>query len=187
MSHYLVGVILPKPPAPDVGATVARLLAPHEGEHWDWYQIGGRWTGHVSGYVPETDPRNHEPCWLCQGTGKRTDMLGIAERLKNPAYTCNGCQGIGQMLKHPTQWAPSQNDVAPVQSALDRQVAFYAIVTPDGVWHQRTVEYGDTFFKPTEAAWREREAAHIAAWKAECRHLLEDHDLHLLVVVDCHN
>ena len=28
---------------------------------WDWYQIGGRWTGtHVPGYDPNTDPENIE-------------------------------------------------------------------------------------------------------------------------------
>ena len=27
---------------------------------WDWYQIGGRWTGYYSNYDPATDPKNIE-------------------------------------------------------------------------------------------------------------------------------
>jgi hypothetical protein len=28
---------------------------------WDWWQVGGRWTGHFNGYDPEKDPVNLEP------------------------------------------------------------------------------------------------------------------------------
>ncbi len=38
-----------------------------EDAQWDWYQIGGRWTGLLNGYQPENDPANldanGEPKW----------------------------------------------------------------------------------------------------------------------------
>jgi hypothetical protein len=48
----------------DVDAQVAAIMAPFdENQHpkkgiWDWYQIGGRWTGAHDGYDPESDPEN---------------------------------------------------------------------------------------------------------------------------------
>jgi len=64
---------------------------------WDWWQVGGRYSGKFSpGYDPETDPNHQETCWLCRGTGKRIDMV-----VENG---CNGCQGKGISTKWPTQW-----------------------------------------------------------------------------------
>lgn len=64
---------------------------------WDWYQIGGRWTGVlVPNYNPNEDPANQETCFLCHGTGKRTDM--------DVEGGCNGCKGTGVATKWPTQW-----------------------------------------------------------------------------------
>jgi hypothetical protein len=39
---------------------------------WDWYQIGGRWTGFIdpTGYDPMDDPRNVHQCGHCQGARK---------------------------------------------------------------------------------------------------------------------
>lgn len=58
-----------------------------DGSRWDWYVVGGRYTGRLSGYDPESDPRNYATCWLCHGTGTRPDMT-----VKNG---CNGCSGTG--------------------------------------------------------------------------------------------
>lgn len=38
---------------------VQEAMGPSEesgGGFWDWYQIGGRWTGTFDGYDPDTDP-----------------------------------------------------------------------------------------------------------------------------------
>ena len=70
---------------------------------WDWYQIGGRWTGMlVPYYDPEKDSANRETCTLCNGTGKRADMPGQDK--------CNGCAGTGIHTKRPTQWAKIAGD-----------------------------------------------------------------------------
>lgn len=34
---------------------------------WDWYQVGGRWTGFLSDYNPLDDPNNVKECFHCQG------------------------------------------------------------------------------------------------------------------------
>jgi len=97
---------------------------------WDWWQIGGRWTGaHSDKYDPQKDERNLEECWVCNGTGLRIDDVGIQAREEDPSYTCNGCgdynqkmkrwefgeYGKGITLKWPTQWAEAYEiDVMPL-------------------------------------------------------------------------
>jgi hypothetical protein len=178
--HYLTGVILHKNDGEDPGEAVAMALASGRDREWDWYQIGGRWTGLLSGYNPEGDPDNHHPCQICRGTGYRNDAVLVGP--------CNACGGIGVRVAWPTAWKAHAGDVATVAEAVARDVQFSRLVTPDRVWHMAVAEYGDDlFFLPTEEAWRERDAAHKAAWAAECRRLLAEHPHDLLVVVDIHN
>lgn len=47
---------------------------------WDWWQIGGRWTGALDGdYDPCQDIENQEWCKVCDGTGNRTDFEYYAD------------------------------------------------------------------------------------------------------------
>jgi hypothetical protein len=85
------------------------MLAPYS-EHanedhgwWDWWQIGGRYTGRLSGYNPRLNPDNIETCDLCNGTGTRPDMT--------VANGCNKCDGKGAALKWPTQWGLHSGDI----------------------------------------------------------------------------
>jgi hypothetical protein len=91
---------------------------------WDWYQVGGRWTGFLDGYDPEQDPKNIQKCEICGGTGKRTDEVGQMAREQNPDYTCNGCQGKGSRAKWPTSWADHAGDVEPMTSVLGRLASY---------------------------------------------------------------
>lgn len=143
---------------------------------WDWWKIGGRWTGFLDGYDPETDPANIEVCPYCSGTGKRTDAVAEA----NPALKqkCNGCDGEGKRAKWPTEWKKHKGDICPVRSIpTDRDTAPFALVSPDGQWHQRA-QMGwwacTTDEKPEEE------------WKTEVRQLFQQHADCLAVVVDCH-
>jgi len=130
MSHYYALAIIPADG--DVEELLAETMAPYDenreieqyesgGETywrnpvglWDWYQVGGRWTGVLSNYKPEDDPANVEQCFLCHGTGKRNDSLGRQARAANPGYTCNGCDGEGDSVKWPTQWRKHGGDVLP--------------------------------------------------------------------------
>jgi len=87
---------------------------------WDWYQVGGRWTGEHDGYDPTKDPRNIETCWLCNGTGKRTDM-----EVENG---CNGCDGTGKMVKWSTSFAPHYADVMPISEIREDMSCFTLII-----------------------------------------------------------
>ncbi len=83
MSHFTVLVLT------NGKKSVDQLLAPYDengtcfreadGERpasrWDWWVIGGRWTGMFSDYDGEQDPRNYSVCDLCGGTGTRPDMV----------------------------------------------------------------------------------------------------------------
>ncbi len=77
---------------------------------WDWWQIGGRYSGRfLLGYDPEDDPMNQEPCLLCGATGTRKDRIALAQ---NPNGTeCNACHGTGIDTKWPTRWVNNGNQV----------------------------------------------------------------------------
>ena len=78
---------------PDIVSGVADALEPTgDSLEWDWYQIGGRWTGLFDGYTPEDDPDLMETCRLCDGAGTRGDAQ------------CNGCDGTGTRTAWPTSW-----------------------------------------------------------------------------------
>lgn len=97
----------------------------------DWWQIGGRWTGHLKpDYSPEKDERNWETCNLCNGSGVRTDSVARAPGY--PKNYCNGCDGhakntgrVGVRVKWPTEWAPTEYNhrtVADVIAECERSV-----------------------------------------------------------------
>ncbi|KKL99321.1 hypothetical protein LCGC14_1815540 [marine sediment metagenome] len=101
---------------------------------WDWWTIGGGWQGDFdSDYDSTKDERNWEECWVCEGTGKRHDQLGLDTRASNPDYTCNGCQGKGTKLKSTLAPHPSGN----VKQVAGLSYVPFAIVTPDGEWHEK--------------------------------------------------
>jgi hypothetical protein len=64
--------------------------AKHADNFWDWWQIGGRWTGTLSGYDPEKDPCNADPFMRFGG------------------------------VKWPTQWARHDGDVIPGEQLSER-------------------------------------------------------------------
>jgi hypothetical protein len=152
--------------------------------HWDWFQIGGRWTGTLSDgqYDPRDDPDNTELCSVCGGTGLRVDIIGLKARAEDPEYCCNGCDGEGHALKWPTDWSDHAGDITTGHHFmyLIRQDAAripYAIITPDGKWTSKeSGAYGGVFSKEDKE------------WNKEARTLIENHaNGTIAVVVDCHN
>ena len=53
---------------------------------WDWWAVGGRWTGLFSDYDPSADVKNWSVCDLCGGTGTRTDQSPEIKRAVKPGY-----------------------------------------------------------------------------------------------------
>jgi len=71
-----------------------------DGSRWDWYVIGGRFTGWLSDYNPRDDPRNWEPCGICNGTGLRPNGLqDFGQEWVVANNGCNGCQGKKRSVK----------------------------------------------------------------------------------------
>lgn len=100
---------------------------------WDFWAIGGRYSGRLDGYDPEEDPRNHERCVLCTRTpGIRYDH--------NPSGApCNGCNMSedqkklppGICVKWPTQWAFHEGDVQPSPRSLTDDQVPYTLIGSD--------------------------------------------------------
>lgn len=121
--HYHCEVVIPA--EGDVEQAVTGALAPHRENDectngfWDWWQIGGRWSGAKDGYEADKDPANIEVCSYCRGYGKRGDK------------PCNGCSGEGKRAKWPTEWKRHAGDIVSV-SAIPPDFKCYTLVLPDG-------------------------------------------------------
>jgi hypothetical protein len=137
--------------APDVDRenaanVIEPLLEPHREDydeatdeltgHWDWWVVGGRWTGALTGYKPNEDPANRETCKLCGGSGDRAAYRNEARHLQH-ATGCNGCLGTGIETKWPTDWKGHDGDVTPAANLNggDWPSLIAGVVTPDGEWH----------------------------------------------------
>lgn len=93
------------------------FLEEYKDRVWDWYQIGGRWTGTLDKYNPEDDPANIVKCDLCDGTGDRKDLSPPAH--KESCGGCNGCHGKGKRVVWPTQFGDRDGDIMPLDKCLD--------------------------------------------------------------------
>jgi hypothetical protein len=150
--HYHAEIWVPS--TNNLEAQIDFIMEPHKEDEsekgfWDWYQIGGRFTGsHDSTYDPTTDPANLETCGWCDGTGFRNDDLGRSERAKHPDYTCNACgtfvegvgwkhgkNGPGRALKWPTLWVRVSTDISPVQ-AISNDLKAFTLIANGNVLHQ---------------------------------------------------
>ena len=158
--HYHAEVVL-RP-----GQELAAIMAPHEEVYdentdtlsgiWDWYQIGGRWTGVKSSqYDPEKDPANIERCGICGGTGYRNDAIGQDARRQETSYTCNGCgaikdgkwthgeHGKGYSLKWPTSWKTYAGDIC-AAAHVPQDLTCFTLIVDDQVYMQQRWN-GETF------------------------------------------
>jgi hypothetical protein len=99
----------------DRDGEVARIVKrTNPNAKWDWWVIGGRYSGKFAGaskVAPQDDPRNQERCFLCAGTGKRSDELGRKARAADPSYGCNGCSGTGVRTKFAGDWINEDNEI----------------------------------------------------------------------------
>jgi len=111
---------------------VGELMAPYDSNRpgataeafWDWYVIGGRWTGEHDGFDSETDIRNYEVCRICKGTGDRGDYDD--EKMRNWHRGCNSCRGTG--LSHTWETAPHPGDIMELDKVSDSMTAFAVLV-----------------------------------------------------------
>jgi hypothetical protein len=139
--HYHCEIYLDKKPANKLALynRVAEVMAPYEeqvGGWWDWWQIGGRWSGIHTNYDPNKDERNIEVCSQCEGSGMRMDAIGRKARRENPEYTCNGCDGKVTRPVWPTNRAMHEGDVISVSEIKDN-LDCYTLIINDSVLHEK--------------------------------------------------
>jgi len=172
--HYYVLAILGPTNHPE--AKLDELLKPFYESEYDWYQIGGRYTGMLTGYKPSDDPKNVEVCEQCKGTGDNKNLE--PPEWKKQCGGCNGCRGKGVRAKWPTDWERYSGDIQQVSDVEiteanspyafvvgDKWVAPEAIVKEDGKYKSRdNNKFG---FQLEEA--------------------LKNNQDGIVVVVDCHN
>ena len=169
--HYGTLVILQARPN-DLDEAVEQAMSSGKDQYFDWWQIGGRWTGTLSGYQPEDDPANIEVCSHCNGTGTRTDMT--------VADGCNGCHGTGKAVKWPTEWARHTGDVVPVETLTQEAISkhFHNIVCDGHGW------FGGERYEPWHddvQAKFQKMALPPVEW------IKKEYAGGVAVVVDCHN
>lgn len=157
--HYRLLAILEEPSIDGL----AKLLEPYgNGREWDFYQVGGRFTGTFDGYDPEKDAANMEPCqWRHHQAGP----------------DCPNCKGTGTTAKWPTRWVGHDGDQMPVSQLTEAHVeAMYAVVCDAGWFvRQRYVPWG------IDGQYFIEQAMPPLGWIQETYHK------GLAVVVDYHN
>lgn len=186
----------PKPDCEDChgGGLVKSTYNPRS--KWDWWKLGGRWTGALDGYEPWKDPLNLERCDLCGGTGVRRDeiarshgqivgVIGVDYCVgeedhprKGQRGWCNGCDGRGMRVKFSYEEHDGDIQLASdiTNEALEKRMP-YAVVTPDGEW-----------WNQGKMGWWgiSRDDMKDEDWGAAARDMVKVHARCLAVVVDCH-
>jgi hypothetical protein len=175
---YATLVIVEKPEEGEsIESVVEKVLASGQDNWWDWWSLGGRWTGALDGYDPEQDERNLEVCDLCQGTGDRKDLE--PPKWKAECGGCNGCHGKGKRAKWPTEWARHDGDIVPVETLTQEQYEKFYHIVIDGWGHWAGKEYVPWAEKPEDSFVMK--AMPPLDWiKRECPN-------YLAVVADVHN
>ena len=108
---------------------------------FDWYSIGGRWTGVHDKYNPYKDPANEEVCFICNGSGDRPGW--VTYNINNErvfvddwAKRCNGCNvchGTGIDHVHPTDFKPHAGDIIAI-SKLPNDFNCYTLIVGTDVF-----------------------------------------------------
>jgi len=176
----------PDPECEDCNGTGQRTTTYNPKSQWDWYEIGGRWTGMYSDYDPYKDPANQEVCWLCNGSGIREDWATVNEdgtktfkdKWAEKCNGCNGCSGTGQRVKFSLE--DFEGDILPASAVLnmyEEKGPPFAILTPEGDW----IERGKMLMFGMAVDMKDKDEWHEGAKEA-----IDKFSNCTAVVVDCH-
>lgn len=166
--HFSALVIIENPDERPIDEQVSDVMDQHK-HLWDWYQIGGRWSGLADRYEPDKDPQHIVECRLCGGTGTRPDMV--------VADGCNGCLGTGKHTTWPTEWKRHDGDVFPI-----------AQLTEGAMRNVHTVLSGsDEFLSERYEPWRPSGETFVKQDKPSAEWLKSYYENATAVVVDFHN
>lgn len=190
--HYFGAAVVPAGTTRDeVEKVLADVLAPHQEQYdedteeyagvWDWYQVGGRWTGVWGEYDPHKDPRNVETCMVCGGSGTRAGGLErFGQEWFDWSHGCNGCMGEGTTVAWPTQWVDYDGDIIKVAALLRNPLRRpLTLFLPDGERRERETYHPNS--EPHFVQLPDEE------WEQVLADALEPYRDHALVVVDYHS
>lgn len=153
--------------------------------HWDYWTIGGRWTGALGKYDPTKDEDNYKDCGYCNSTGTRPDANYEGEKGEwsrkgdgvHPVIGngCNVCLGTGKELKFPSDFKNADN--VALAKDLPNDFSCFAFVTPEGEWIQRGSMgwWGMVSNEVDDKTWRKQILTILAKYN-DC----------LAVAIDCH-
>jgi hypothetical protein len=168
MSHFITGVIIPE--GSEVEETVEGLLS-----HYD--------------ENIEVEPYDHQPC-SCEGKDPKCyDCKGTGTSFStyNPDSKWDWWKIGGRWDGWPNEdtrskdWpAPRYNEhdnVHRIEDLLNMDLPYvpFAIVTPDGAWHEKG-----------KMGWFGMVSDEKDTWTEECMNILRKYADHLIVIVDCH-
>ena len=144
-----------------------------DGSRWDWYVVGGRYTGLLDGYEPDKDPRNFETCKQCEGSGIRPGGVEqFGQAWFDACNGCNGCHGKGKSLKY--RFESHANDIMQVKKLpkigadFDAATAFLR----NRHWHEaeRLGWFGTSTYTECELKDMEKPVADPDKWFGKCLH-----------------
>lgn len=204
MTHFATLVIIP-PATPDVQMKVAELLAPYDenGEafadtsRWDWWQIGGRYSGQLVGHKWWMESAQYTPCKFCDGTGTRDDTVGRMNPMPREHHEdsdgccpfpiigtgCNACHGTGMQAPFGGPREHFEGDIVPI-ARIREDFRPYAVVTPDGQWHEKGRMGWWAVEIPDESGAEPKDEN---TWDHEWSGLVGKYAPdHIAVLVDCH-
>lgn len=174
----------PNPECPECHGTGFYRSQYNPKSKWDWWTIGGRWTGSLGTYRPEMDKANYVKCYMCNGTGSRPDgdysKSNTWARKGNDLYPvkpnargCNVCYGSGMNLKWSSEFKNVDNVM--VVSQINPHFTPYSLITPDGEWHEKGHMGWFGISSNEDDNWPERYKMLIARYQANTAVLCDLH------------
>lgn len=138
--HFYAWVAIP--PGSEIDDAVAAAMEPYrvnedqqesdaedDADVWDFWTIGGRYTGALDGFDPLQDPENQETCPRCSGSG-----IGAA-----PGEECPRCRASGRVATSPQRWRRHPGDVQSLHRVVHLDLPA-TLVTPAGIHQAFTVD-----------------------------------------------
>lgn len=150
---------------------------------WDWYVVGGRWSNRIK----KNDGSNCNSCYVADmAIGRNEDTYRKAIRFwevvveEKPLEECEDKSDFDAWYKK-DYYKERYLSKEIYADSVSKENDFYAIVTPDGVWH----EPGSVgWFGVSNAAYEESRKFDANYFK-DYIEPYSDHD-HTITIVDCH-